>query len=196
MKKSAAALTAAVLVFSAPFWGAPVAHSATSLTKQVKRALGLAKKADKRSKTALTRANRALAAGGPTGPAGPEGARGPTGFTGAAGRQGPTGPTGPGGPTGPTGPTGSFDGAFTRRTASPKAVTTSSDASTVGDVVCLEGETVVGGGYMIEPPVDDVVPTTSRPASNATVEGWQVSVLRTGAGGSAANLTVYAICAS
>ena len=48
-------------------WGDPVAHSATSLSKTVKRALKLAKKADKRSKTALARANTALARGGPTG---------------------------------------------------------------------------------------------------------------------------------
>ena len=205
MKKLAAGAIAVSVALTAPLWGDPVAHSATSMSKQVARALGLAKKADKRSKTALSRANRALRVGGPTGPTGPRGATGeagpsgPTGFTGATGRkgdEGPTGPIGPTGPRGPTGLTGSFDGAFTRRTSTPKAVTTSNGASTFGEALCLEGETVLGGGYAIEPQVDDVVPTISRPASGAVIEGWYVDVRRTAAGGSATNLTVYAICAS
>jgi hypothetical protein len=76
----AAAVLAALLVLAvvgADSVAQPVAHTAASVGKRVKKALKLAKRADKRSRNALKLAKRAdknakaaLAKGGPAGPAG------------------------------------------------------------------------------------------------------------------------------
>ena len=199
MKKLSAGAVALVLLLSAPLWGDPVAHSATSLSKSVKRALGLAKKADKRSKTALRRANAALARRGPTGPAGAPGVSGLPGKDGATGPTGPAGADGAdgaSGATGPTGATGSFDGAFTERSSETVAVGTPAGSTATAFAVCQAGETVVGGGYRLTNTPDDVVVIASRP--DVAINGhqaWSATALRT-ANGAASNLFAYAICAS
>ena len=94
----AVALLALCLALSGSALADPVADSAVTLASKVKKALGLAKKADKRSK-------RALLLAGQAGPQGETGARGP------AGAQGPKGDTGLQGPQGDAGPAGSIQGA-------------------------------------------------------------------------------------
>lgn len=85
------ATLALCLAVTSPAWGDPVATTAASLGKSVKKALKLGKAADKRSKTALRRADeakataaQALAKGGAVGPRGPQGEPGSaSGFAGA-----------------------------------------------------------------------------------------------------------------
>jgi hypothetical protein len=91
-----------VAVIGVPAAADPVATTAANLTKQVKSALGLAKKANKTANRALKRAGTP----GPAGPAGPAGAVGPTGAVGPAGPAGPAGGAGPAGPQGGQGPEG------------------------------------------------------------------------------------------
>lgn len=79
------ACLALAVALTGPAWGDPVAHTAASLGKNVKKALKLGKKADRRSKKALKTAKQALAKGGPQGPRGPQGPKGDTGATGARG---------------------------------------------------------------------------------------------------------------
>ena len=197
MKKLSAALVAFALVLSAPLWGDPVAHSATSLSKQVKKALGVAKKADKRSKTALARANRALTQRGPTGPVGATGAHGLDGAPGATGPTGPAGSDGARGPTGvtgPTGPTGSF-GAVRVVNSEPLPVPTTAQGTAEVAASCAADERVVGGGHILTTSVDDVAIIASRAVvAPAAVDKWIVNVLRT-TNGSATNVVAQAICA-
>jgi hypothetical protein len=82
------ATLALVLALTSPAWGAPAANGAASLTQNVKKALGLSKKADKNAKRALSRANLALARGGPQGPAGAQGLQGSKGDQGLPGAGG------------------------------------------------------------------------------------------------------------
>lgn len=109
------AVVTALTVAGVPAVAGPVAQTAgvpKKVFKQVKRALGLSRKANKRATVALKTARNAEGQPGPQGPAGPRGA---TGARGAAGPQGPQGPKGdPGddgaqGEQGPAGPEGGFD---------------------------------------------------------------------------------------
>ena len=85
---------ALVLAVSSPAWAGPAANSAASLVKQVKKAVGLSKKANKTAKAASKKADQALAQPGPQGPAGPQGAQGPQGPQGAQGQSGRDGTNG------------------------------------------------------------------------------------------------------
>ena len=93
------AMGVALLALFVALGGTPLAHpvadGAVSLSAKVRKALGLAKKADRRSKQAL-----ALAGQG-----------GQKGDPGAKGDQGPPGPPGPKGDRGDAGPAGSIQGA-------------------------------------------------------------------------------------
>src|SRR4051812_5983443 len=82
------ATLALVLALTSPAWGSPAANGAASLTQNVKKALGLSKKADKNAKRALSRANLALTRGGPQGPAGAQGLQGSKGDQGLPGAGG------------------------------------------------------------------------------------------------------------
>jgi hypothetical protein len=103
MGVTAVALATAVAVVGGPAVAQPVANASASVAKQVKQALGLAKKANKNASKAL----KAAKVPGPQGPAGAAGPAGPKGDAGAAGAQGAQGPQGPEGPEGPQGPQGS-----------------------------------------------------------------------------------------
>ena len=84
-------LLALVLAVSSPAWAGPAANSAASLGKQVKKAVGLSKKANKTAKAASKKADQALASPGPQGPPGAQGATGPQGPPGSQGSQGVAG---------------------------------------------------------------------------------------------------------
>ena len=94
----------------------PVADSAASLSAKVKKALGLAKKADRRSKQALALAGQ----GGQKGDPGPAGAKGDPGVPGAKGDQGTPGAAGSiqGAPAG-----GDLTGSYPDPAIAPDAVT-------------------------------------------------------------------------
>jgi hypothetical protein len=77
----AVALLALCIALSGSAAADPVANGAASLTATVKKALGLAKKADRRSKRALALARKP----GPTGPQGLPGGKGDTGAPGPTG---------------------------------------------------------------------------------------------------------------
>jgi hypothetical protein len=77
----------------------PVAQTAATVAKNLKKALRIGKRADKKANRALKVARRAekkATAGnpGPTGPRGVQGERGPQGPAGSNGAVGPTGPQG------------------------------------------------------------------------------------------------------
>jgi hypothetical protein len=89
----------------------PIAQTAASVAKNVKKALRIGKRADRKATNALKtarRAEKAAVAGsrGPTGPAGPQGERGPQGPAGTNGTNGTNGATGATGATGPQGSVG------------------------------------------------------------------------------------------
>jgi hypothetical protein len=94
----------------------PVADSAVGLSAKVKKALGLAKKADRRSKQALALAGQAGTQGDP----GPPGTKGDPGAPGAKGDQGTPGPAGSiqGAPAG-----GDLIGSYPDPSIAPDAVT-------------------------------------------------------------------------
>jgi hypothetical protein len=89
------ALVALCLAVTSPAWSEPVAQTAATTGKKLKKALSLGKKADKRSKQALSTASKAQETAGQAlakgGPPGPQGATGATGATGAQGQQGAAG---------------------------------------------------------------------------------------------------------
>jgi hypothetical protein len=83
----------------------PVAQTAASVAKNVKKALRISKRADRKATSALKTARRAEKAAvvgsrGPTGPPGPQGERGSQGSAGTNGLTGATGATGPQGSVG------------------------------------------------------------------------------------------------
>jgi hypothetical protein len=104
----AVVLATAVAVVSVPAVAEPVANASQSLAKQVKRALGLSKKANKKATRALKLAKRGGQAGaqGPAGPAGQAGAIGPVGPQGPAGAPGARGADGINGTNGTNGEDG------------------------------------------------------------------------------------------
>lgn len=117
---------------------------------------------------------------GPRGPAGASGQGGPIGKTGS-GTTGPVGSVGPQGPPGPRGTPGTTSTTIVSRT-----ITTNSNADTIAVVFCPSGSVVTGGGYAM---VHGLTAYVSQPIS----EGWYLAIL---GNGSAASVTVYAVCAS
>jgi hypothetical protein len=94
------ATLALVLVVTTSGVAQPVAQTAGSLSKDVKKALGLSKKANRTAKKALARARRAeKVASGVTQQGGLKGQKGDKGPQGDKGEQGATGPQGPIGPS-------------------------------------------------------------------------------------------------
>jgi hypothetical protein len=81
----ALALIAALAVAGVPAVAQPIATTSRSLTKTVKRALGLAKSANRRSVAAIKLARSAGGRPGPRGTVGPQGPAGPQGAPGAPG---------------------------------------------------------------------------------------------------------------
>jgi hypothetical protein len=131
-----------------------------------------------------------------------------------AGAQGPAGPAGPAGPVGaqgPVGPTGARGApgvttTVTRSTTIVFPASGSTGTTMEGNVQCLAGERLVGGGHEIvenisSGGVQNMTVLDSRPATvssasptNGTVPtGWYVQAYRNS--GFLQNVVIYAVCA-
>jgi hypothetical protein len=124
---------------------------------------------------------------GPAGPAGPRGARGATGLPGATGAQGPAGPAG-------------VLGAYQVSALGTVYPRSSTGPTTPTQVLCNEGDTVLGGGFSFrwvngDAWVSSVKVSRSSPAVDGSREGWAVSVINDMDFQVEVNIDVYAICA-
>ena len=99
------ALIVAVAFAGVPAVAQPVATTSASLVKQVKKALGLSRKANARSVKAIKIARASSGPEGPAGPAGTNGTNGTNGEKGATGAEGPEGSPWTAGGTLPSGET-------------------------------------------------------------------------------------------
>lgn len=133
---------------------------------------------------------------------------GPAGPTGAAGPAGPKGEQGIAGPQGPKGDTGVAKVVTRSATVNFPNTGGGSGISKSVTVLCLAGETVVGGGTRIDPDygtnsvptlnVTDSHPVVSGatpPADGGEARGWFAQGLQQ-TNSVNQNLTVYVLCAS
>ena len=204
LRLTAIALTACIAmggVLAAIGAADPMAQTAASVAKNVKKALRIGKRADRKATNALKTARRAEKAAvvgsrGPTGPAGSQGDRGPQGPAGANGTNGTNGTTGATGATGPQGTVGLWEVIQATGTNGTPVRGTASGAGRLGNgtfYVSFAPTDIGGCAYVAN--VGSVTDGTP-PALYATVEqrtpippGSPVTDLRLRAFDGAGNLT-------
>lgn len=136
---------------------------------------------------------------GPQGPQGPQGETGATGPQGETGDQGPAGlqgPIGDQGPQGDTGPQGEPGIVSTTIREAQFEVSLGTSPDTHGEVFCLEGEILTGGGFKGPSQSTDQSVVASYPIEQAGTGGWYVEVWGSFGQPPGVTWTVYAVCAS